>query len=122
VQRGQPSEAWTFQVTHGKRLSIVMVRPDGVDELREQAALYKQQPLAQDAWAVDSNAALAAWWEKSGQTAWSQAEAQNFYVHLGRDTTGALTWTVTVLDEESNVLDLFRMNATNGALIPTPAE
>jgi hypothetical protein len=122
VQRGQPSETWTFQVYHQQRLSIVLVRGDEVRKMREQAALYKQQPLNVAAWSVDSDAVLSTWWERSGLAAWSQNTAQSLYVHLGRNATDALVWTITVLDSESNTLDIFQMDATNGNVVPIPTE
>lgn len=120
LQKGEISDSWTFQIYNTKRKELLIVLAQGEDVriLREQRALYTQHPFSSSNWSVDSNAVLSAWWAQDGQSIWPRSNAHSLNLHLGQDTSGALAWTVTVLDEESEVLDVFRMHAETGAIIP----
>ncbi len=120
LRRGEPASSWTFQLYQrsDKQLIVVRVETETVQVLREQQALYAQHPFSTNSWSIDSNAVLDAWWAQNGQSTWNQPTAQNLNLHLGQDRSGTLAWTVTVLDQKSEVLDVFRMHAETGAVIP----
>lgn len=119
-RRGEPASRWTLQLyqTEKKKLWIVSPTAESVQVLREQTALYAQHPFDPAVWTVDSDAVVESWWVQSGQAAWSEPAAHSLSLHLGPNGDGALVWTVTVIDQESKVLDLFRMNAETGEQIP----
>ncbi len=119
-RRDEPAARWTFLLYQAekKKLWIVNATPEGVQVLRERAALYAQRPFAPDVWTVDSDTVVSSWWAANGETTWSDPEAHSLSLHLGQDASGALAWTVAVLDQKSQVLDVFRIDAETGDILP----
>jgi hypothetical protein len=119
MQKGEPSSDWTFQLYEPERKEILVVtQGEETRILREQKALYAQRAFPSEKWSTDSDAVLSAWWQASGQSVWSRASAQSLHLHLGQDPEGALSWTVAILSEDGEVLDVFRMDAESGAILP----
>ncbi len=98
---------WTFQVYSpaSQKLANVLIEGSNVWVLRELTALYPQQALPLDTWAVDSSTVLDTWWAGRGQLLWSQSQAQTLALHLGTRPEGGLTWQVTLLSAEGKVID-----------------
>ncbi len=115
-KEGLTEGGWAFQLytPAKKKIAVVTVTAGEVRLLKEQPALYQQQPIAPTAWSLDSSTLFTQWWEERGAVIWSQPQAQSLYFRLGAQKEGPVTWTISVLGTEGEVLDFWEVNAATG--------
>jgi hypothetical protein len=124
VQReAQQPANWSFQVYSPSRQQIANVLVEGqqVWVLRELSALYPQTPFPMALWTTDSTVILENWWTGRGQALWGNPQAQTLSLHLGLRPDGLLTWQVTLLSQEGQVIDFQAWRADTAAQLDTTA-
>jgi len=119
LSRDGLGSGWTFQVysPKTKKLAIVMVKEDEVTVVREQRALYPQQTMSIDAWKLDSEALLAHWWQERGYVTWANPDAHTVYLNLSAREQGLLSWKLSVINPEGDLLEFWEARADTGETI-----